>query len=273
MTIGHYAKNLKLVERNKEWLGSPISPSHKLGYYPHLVLSYVNLLANKVKHIKYLGEKFYYDNPATPLNLQNYPHEIAYKILRFLPEKPEYVLDVGANLGQFARTMSALAGDDCKIDSFEPNPLVFELLKKNASEAIRPHLLALGDEVGELSFYFEENRSGIGSFFKDNAGNADKVKSIKVKVTDDASKATGRTNYDLVKVDVEGFEYQALQGLKNITTKYLYIEASGAGRSRSYSDAGLIELIKNNFGDFDILYHSKFQSGEPTYEMLLRFKG
>ncbi len=61
-----------LVERNREWLSSDIEWKYKWRYYPALVGAYTRLLSKR-RRVKYLGKRFYFDNPATPLNLQNLP--------------------------------------------------------------------------------------------------------------------------------------------------------------------------------------------------------
>lgn len=270
MKAKYIAKNLKLIERNKEWVSSPLSAARKLHYYPAILLSYIALLTQKRKSINYLGTEFKFDNPATPLNLQNYPYEVGVKLLSHIHDKPESILDIGANIGQFSRTIAFLLPGS-KIDSFEPNPNVFSILSSNATGQITPYNYALGAEKAEATFYFEPNRSGIGSFLKENAGETGRVKEIRVKVENDVAAVTGRNAYDLVKIDVEGFEYEVIQALKNVKTKFLYIEVSGDGRDRHYTDRKLYSEIGRILGDFNVIYSSGFTEGNPTYELLLKF--
>lgn len=270
MKLSYAFQNLKLLERNREWLTAPISPGNKLVYYPAIVASYFRLGTRHSKSIKYLGTDFYYDNPATPLNLQNYPYEVGKKLLGHMEFAPAHVLDIGANLGQFSLTLAHLC-PEARIDSFEPNPGVFGLLTKNATDRMRCFNYALGPQTADHEFFHEPNRSGVGSFFRENAGSQDKVEAITVHVLHDPAEVTGRHEYDLVKIDVEGFELEVLGALGGIRTEYLYIEVSGSGRRRNYSDSEINDALRTTFGNFDIVYSSGVATGANTYELLLRF--
>jgi FkbM family methyltransferase len=269
MKVSYALRNLKLIERNREWLAAPTSLTSKLAYYPAIAASYLRLGVRHSKSIKYLGSAFHYDNPATPLNLQNYPYEVGNKLLSHMASQPRYVLDVGANLGQFSTTLTHLC-PETRVDAFEPNPNVYGILKQNANDRIQCFNYALGPTKADSEFFYEPNRSGIGSFFKENAGSEDRIEKITVHVLDDPAEVTKRHEYDLVKIDVEGFELEVLGALKGIQTKYLYIEVSGSGRRRSYSDSEISDAIRGTFGSFDIIYSSGVAAGTSTYELLLR---
>jgi FkbM family methyltransferase len=271
LKLGYLLRNLHLIERNREWLSAPVPASVKLGFYPRLAMSYAALLGRGRRRIGYLGRPFVYDNPATPLNLQIYPYEVGVKLLRRMPERPATVLDVGANIGQFSRTLAYLL-PEAAIDSFEPNPAIFAILEQNtAGTKIRAFNQALGPEAGSATFYYEPNRSGIGSFIKANAGNQGNVREIGVQISDSVAAVTGRDQYDLVKIDVEGFEHEVLASLRDVKARYLFLEASGKGRSRNYTDAQLYDTIRATLGDFDVLFSSGFDDKSITYELLLKF--
>jgi FkbM family methyltransferase len=269
--LRNLARDLRLVRRNREWLTAPVPLARKLGYYPALAGTYARLLSGGGRRVTYLGAPFHYDNPAAPLNLQTYPFEVGRRLLAHLSEPPRSVLDIGANLGQFARTLSYLV-PGCAIDSFEPNPEIFELLERNATGTMRLFGYALGPQKGTQTFYFEPNRSAIGSFFRANAGVPGNLRENPVSVVDDATEVTGRDTYDLVKVDVEGFEYEALAGLRNVRTRYLFVEVSGGGRAKSYTDGQFYRAIADTLGDFDVRYCSGWDGHSATYDLLVAFR-
>jgi FkbM family methyltransferase len=271
MKVGHVLRNLKLVERNREWLSAPVPLPLKVGYYGEVARSTARTLLGRPREITYLGRRFVYDNPATPLNLQTYPHEVADRILGAMDVEPARILDVGANLGQFACTASYFL-PGAEIDSLEPNPEVFALLSANATAQMRVFNVALATGDGPETFYYEPGRSGIGSFLRENAGEQDHVREVQVAVARDASLVTGHQRYDLVKIDVEGFEREAIEALGSISTQYLAIEVSGRGRARNYSDAQLFAAITGALGDFDVVRASGVAPSAPTYELLLRFR-
>src|SRR3982751_6790287 len=63
----------------------------------------------------------------------------------------DYVVDVGANRGQYGKWLRSL-GFRGLIISFEPNPTAFAELRQNASEDWVCLPYALGSESGELPF-------------------------------------------------------------------------------------------------------------------------
>jgi FkbM family methyltransferase len=263
--------NLKLIERNREWLASPLPAGDKARFYPAIVTSMLRQAFGGSKMVTYLGHEFVFDNPATPLNLQIYPYEVGSRILPHLDSDPQKVLDLGANLGQFACTLAHFF-PDAQIDSFEPNPEIFQLLERNAHGGIRTFNCAVGPVAGTAPFFFEPGRSGIGSFIRDNAGDPARLRMIEVPVASDIASLTGNARYDLVKIDVEGFELDVLGALDGVCTSYLFIEVSGAGRARRYSDAELLDSVRSVFGDFNVLASSPIDQRSPTYEVLFCFE-
>lgn len=269
LPILHYVKNLKLIERNKAWwLADGVETKSKLSYYGSILKSY----AGGANKIDYLGKPLYFDNPATPLNMQIYPYEITKKILSNMDFRPKTVLDIGANIGQFSLTMNHVLDGKVKIDSFEPNPFVFEILKKNVegSESINIYNFGLGDKTGTQKIHFNPTRTGIGSMIKENAGlNADM--SADVAITSSPESVTGQLEYDLVKIDVEGYEYHAIRALAKIKTHYLFVEFSGSGRGKDYLHSEMFNLIRKQWGDFDIHYIGSYEKKADTFDILIKF--
>ena len=265
--------SLRLLHRNHLWFSSDTRTSDKLAYYGHLFFASFRLLWGK-KSIFYLGHYFCYDNYATPLNLQIYPNEISRKLLKNLTNAPATVLDVGGNIGQFATTLAYFC-DIERIDIFEPNPLLQELLSSNVQHlGSRANIYAAGisnSSHNTDTLYFEPGRSAIGSFFRENAGDAELVKNIPVAIVNDIATYTGHSNYDLIKVDVEGMEIEVIRALSTVRTKYLFIEVSGAIRKRMYTDSELFEAINISLGTYTVLYSSGMTRTSLTYEMLLGF--
>lgn len=272
MKLSYILDNLHLVSRNKAWLSSDLPLTMKLFYYPRIVLSYLELLMLRKKSIRYLDTDFNFDNPATPLNLQTYPKEVK-DMLDYLKSSPRHILSIGGNIGQFSITTSYFK-PKVNIDVFEPNPEVFELLRSNTKgkRKIRIYRYALA-RGKSLPFYFEPGRSGAGSFVAANSSDrADRLKQIKVECTDNIASITGRRSYDLVKIDVEGYELHVLEIIKNIDFRYLFIELSGVARSKDYLHSEIMQLMKKEWGDFDILSVTESLMPQIALDMLVDFK-
>lgn len=268
LSLAHYARNLKLLERNREWWqAGSVTPAEKAAYYGSLVRTY----AKRDSVIRYLGHDLHFDNPATPLNLQNYPYEITRKVLRNMSITPTTVLDIGANLGQFSLTTRHVLGAGVTIDAFEPNPFVFEFLRRNTQgvDGVTIHNYGVGAEDGESRIHFDPSRTGIGSIIKANAG--EPTESAVITITGDAAAVTGRSEYDLVKVDVEGYEYHSLEGLASIRPRYLFLEVSGLGREKDYRHSQLFARIREQWGEFDLSYIGAYGDKGDTFDILVEF--
>lgn len=233
-------------------------------------LSVFRLIIFKQKNVRYFGHNFVHESIVGPVLI--YPHEVAADLLRQIPgENIKHVLDIGGNLGQFSITLANMKAID-KIDVIEPNPHIFDILKSNSSsyEQIKCYNIAIG-KPGNQKFYYEKNKSATGSFVKNNAYFDEKsLKQVTVKVTDKIQTLTGRSRYDLIKIDVEGYEYQVLKHMKGITTKYLFLEIS-SNREKDYVTSELYGLLLERFGSFEIIFQSHTGKGVNSFDILLKF--
>ncbi len=120
--------------------------------------------------------------------------------------------------------------------------------------------------------YVETGRSGTASFIEENASdNKDLLNTIDIDMINSIPSYTRRKHYDIVKIDVEGYEYNVIKTLKNITMNYLFIEVS-SGRSKNYLHSELFAMIAKKFGAYDIVYSSTVSKYSNTYDILLEFE-
>jgi FkbM family methyltransferase len=270
MDLKHAISNLHPVARNTSWLASNLTAREKLRYYPALVRALLNRDAD-VRTVDYCGQQFVYDNVATPLNLQSYPYEVGTLIGRHLAVPPRRILDIGGNIGQFSVTAHRF-WPDAVIDVLEPNPAAFDLLAVNTGDIDNIYTFCAGiGDGGPLKFWFEEGRSATGSFDRRNIDAlGSNIQEIEVETVDDVTDLTDCDTYDLFKIDVEGFEVEAMKHLGNITARFLFVEGS-SDRARSYSHSEFWAQIAETFGPFDMLHVTEVQPDHPTFEALLEF--
>jgi FkbM family methyltransferase len=132
------------------------------------------------------------------------------------------VLDVGANVGQFARLAHAV-WPSAAIHSFEPLPDCFELLRRAFSPGadFHPWNLGLGDENGTLkiercghspSSSFLPMTQAHREAFPESAGGGDSQVKVSVRQLDDIVSQIDVRGSLLIKVDVQGYELHVIRG-------------------------------------------------------------
>ena len=198
-----------------------------------LAIGRYSALARDARELSYLGSPFGYDGRLMPALLPSYLEEI--RVLNeIVPLSNASVIDVGANVGQFAATIARQFPEAC-IWSFEPNTTIMPLLERNAARSpgwsVAPWGIAAQD--GEIQLWAVEGKSSQGSAFRENAvaglnsGNAIAHTVQLRRLTTERLVALGiPSTVDVVKIDVEGAEGDALAGLAELDWRFLKIEAS-----------------------------------------------
>jgi FkbM family methyltransferase len=166
-------------------------------------------------------------------------------------------LDVGANVGQFYTMMKEI-NPKIYIESIEPNPNSVARFKKNHPQAII-HECGAGETESVLKFYIDKRKSCsksasfVGDFLK---GDKDEIM-VPVRCLDIIAKDR---DFELLKIDVEGFEFEVLKGAINTmkNSKYVLVEMA--------ENSNLINLMRNeNFYAVEIL--NKFRHLQKKYLM------
>jgi FkbM family methyltransferase len=145
--------------------------------------------------------------------------------LLVLPYDDGIFIDVGANLGNHTLFFSKIMGKECY--SFEPNDKVYSALVDNITlnaleKNVKCFNTALGSQSGKASILsvLENNLGSTTLEYQDN-GNID-VKTLDSMISKNQSVA-------LIKIDVEGFEFEVLKGAEETiktNTPILLIECA-----------------------------------------------
>ena len=131
-------------------------------------------------------------------------------------------LDIGANTGQYSLFMSKYVTEIHAFEPWEPVLKRFqEMVRINRIKNIVFHPYGLGDVNSKKPFFKPpKDNLGTGSFvsgFKDqNRYDGE----LEIKIGDDAVKRAGLKSVDLIKMDIEGYEKPALQGLRQTLRVY-----------------------------------------------------
>lgn len=202
------------------------------------------------------------------------------------------VLDVGANKGQSIDFFKKISSN-IEVDAFEPNRKLFYFLQKKYSNLnnLRIYNLGVSNISGELVFhenildetstfeefnpdskYLEKKAKILGVSKKDIIVDNYKVEVIKLS---DFLAQNPMKEYDVLKIDVEGHEFQCLEGLFLneqivIPVRYIQLESHNDDMYLSnYKHPDIktilnkngfeqVAEIKHGFGDFsEIIFENK----------------
>lgn len=132
-------------------------------------------------------------------------------------------VDIGANVGQHSLGLSGVAA---QVIAFEPWQTVRERLehhiKLNQLGNIQVVDVGLSDHNGSEVFFAPSGvNAGIGSFDPDSQSKGNQAAGeLKLVRGDDYFSEQPPEHIHLIKMDVEGFEKPALEGLKNTLLRY-----------------------------------------------------
>src|SRR5439155_21490751 len=131
-------------------------------------------------------------------------------LLKALLDSGGTFLDVGANIGSY--TLVAAEQSEAVVHAFEPHPTTYEYLRDNLRlnriRNVTTHCLAVSDQDGVLNL---TNEAGSST----NRVQASSAESIQVPcIRLETFCRQHRLKPDYLKIDVEGFEYEVLAGLR-----------------------------------------------------------
>ena len=145
------------------------------------------------------------------------------KVLRENLSIGDTFVDIGAYIGFYSILARNIVGDSGKVIAFEPNPESYEMLKKNFElngyKNCIAENIALFDEDGFFSLFTAKRGISSSSLFKVEGIHSGQHFTVKATTFDKYCK-----NHDivpnLVKIDVEGAEYNVLLGAQEVISLY-----------------------------------------------------
>ena len=150
-----------------------------------------------------------------------FQHDLEHLYSVILRRGDQY-LDIGANIGMTALAASRLIGEQGKGFAFEPNPRTFARLKRhfelNRITNLEPVQFALGDCEAEGSLvlptiHSNSGMASLGVHSNEASGPAYPVRIVTGRAYLEQLDSTKPT---VIKIDVEGFEVKALNGMRDV---------------------------------------------------------
>ena len=175
--------------------------------------------------------------------------------------KIDTFIDIGAHIGYYTLL---LAKNTNNVYSFEPNINNYNLLKNNIElnnfTNCNIFNIGLSNTIEQLTFYYNNLKSGHGSFNKETA-NINKLnleKQIDVNILDNIDILGDNI---MIKIDIEGHEYNCLNGmiklLETKKIKVLIIEISRKFYGIDH-EKEILTFIKKYFNNLYIVNQSKY---------------
>lgn len=206
------------------------------------------------------------------------------KILKMHPSRNNLIFDVGANIGSKSIIFSKLAR---KVVSFEPSERLFGLLQKKFENTnVIIYNYALGNKVSTSDLYIVENNEAYNSLNKKhieitatsrNIATLDTVKyqEVKVETVERFITEIGIPKY--LKIDVEGFEYEVIKGLKSIVPIISFEANLPEFREESVQVIKYLEVLslnryKYNFTVSNYFIRENFTTNEEAIDFLITTK-
>lgn len=163
----------------------------------------------------------------------------------------DVVWDVGANIGDMALFLAKRG--EARVEAFEPSPAVYTRfinnLRMNPGLDVVPRAMGLSDHDGVVRFFAsaESGNAGLGSL-----GHASNTVDEGVEVViacGDSLIAAGEGVPRIIKMDIEGFESEALVGMRELLRggkTLVCVESSGYRlRERGLPLDAIVSLLES----------------------------
>jgi FkbM family methyltransferase len=173
-------------------------------------------------------------------------------------------IDIGANVGWHTLLMARLVGPGGRVLAAEANPSVRSRLQDNLNlnrfEQAEVIPYAIADTEGVVEFYgpeADDADSGNGHIVTDGAGAKRGIIRVETRRLDTIASMAKIDRLDLIKIDVEGFEWSVLQGGEVTIAKFrphIVFEYDANYASRGAANPALIHAFfrKHNYNLYSI---------------------
>ncbi|WP_019420936.1 FkbM family methyltransferase [Paenibacillus sp. OSY-SE] len=140
-------------------------------------------------------------------------------------KKGHVLVDIGANVGYFTVFLAHLTGPSGQVYAYEPHPLLFSFLQDNVAlnylhDRVRLYPQAVSSSSAPLQFQASQRYMGNSSvnkhsqqYFKHYRDDISEFETEAIRLDDALAHLP---HIDMIKVDIEGGEYQAFLGMEQL---------------------------------------------------------
>ena len=132
------------------------------------------------------------------------------------------IVDIGANVGYYTLLAARRVGPHGKVYAFEPEPrnfrLLMENLRLNGYENVIAIQKAVSNESGTASLFLSPRCSGAHSLVS-TRDRSNETTTAETVTLDDFFETEGCPTIQVIKMDIEGWEMEALDGMHKVITR------------------------------------------------------
>ena len=182
--------------------------------------------------------------------------------------KPLIIFDVGAHVGDYSQMLlDRLNGRTTIIHAFEPSAVTFKKLRENIkSQDIFLHPFGLSDTAKTMSLFYDYETSVYASIYQRNLEHSNIFlklsETITLKTLDAFCKEQNINHIHFLKMDIEGHEFSALQGAKEMlrhSIDFIQFEFSAANIDSRTFFKDFYYLLKDQYVIYRVLRDGLFR--------------
>jgi len=186
------------------------------------------------------------------------------------------IIDGGANIGKYSQACLDILGNNITVYAFEPSNSTFQTLSQNlqGQNSVILNQLALSDKRQVLTLHYDKENSGLASVVDCNFEHynlfLDKTETIQGIKLDDFCIENEISHINLLKLDLEGYDYFALLGVKNMIKNqqidFIQFEMGRPNVDSKTFFKDFYYLLKDNYSLHRILSFGFVPLPEYSYE-------
>ena len=131
------------------------------------------------------------------------------------------IVDMGANIGYYTIVAARRVGSKGKVFAFEPEETNVSFLRKNIEHNHLTNTIveqkALSNSTGKQTLFLTKNNKGTHSLV--NNRNTKNKTTVEIDTLDNALKKYDSPIIDIIKMDIEGAEVLALEGMRETISR------------------------------------------------------
>lgn len=191
----------------------------EIGLKSRLLKKFNGILIRWLKKDKVIiGKNLIYldKDDSLRLSTRGYYEPIITDLIKREVKEGDVVVDVGAHIGYYTLIFAELVGEKGKVYAFEPDPDNFDILRKNVEVNGYKNVIleqkAVSNQRGIVRLFLGKERSAHHTLSKNDYSSDESVPVEAIRL-DDYFK---EESIDFIKLDVEGGEYNALNGMLSL---------------------------------------------------------